>query len=192
MRTDTIVKLGGSLFEWSLFAETWIEWRRSRPPEEVLWVVPGGGGIADYVRHLQKIQKFSDSIAHYMALNSMEVHNPWLHDIFEISKYGRRWVTNLLDVNRQLKKIDLAKGIIPENWGVTSDALTLRLAVEGFRKVLFVKSVGPKHGHSLDEAIANAWVDDWTIANGKELLTRYPTEFEWVNLRSWAKAPQPS
>jgi aspartokinase-like uncharacterized kinase len=187
LRSGTIVKLGGSLYEWALFPETWVAWRRSRPPEEVLWVVPGGGGVADYVRHLQKLHRFSDPLAHQMALESMNFHGRWLHSIFAVSRHGKKWVTNLLDFDKQYKKADPANGSLPEDWTVTSDAVALRLGIEGFEKIVFLKSVGPKQGWGLQEAMAQKWVDDWTIANGPGLLARAGVEVEWVNLRGWAK-----
>lgn len=186
MSRVTMVKLGGSLFDWEGLPQAWLIWRRSLDPGEMVWVVPGGGLAADSIRKVQKVQKFSDSLAHHMAIESMLLLKPYLLELFATSKSGNKWPTEIVPLKEMLANLDHFDGRLPEDWSVTSDAITLRLA-DGHqvKKVVFLKSVGPKSSDNLDNPIAKGWVDDWTSEFGRQWIAGQGMAFEWVNLRRW-------
>lgn len=181
-----MVKLGGSLFGWDGLPAAWLNWRRSLDPTEMVWVVPGGGLAADSIRKVQKVQKFSDSLAHHMAIESMLLLKPYLLELFATSKSGNKWPTEMVPLKEMLANLDSFDGLLPENWSVTSDAITLRLA-DGHqvKKVVFLKSVGPRSSSNLDSPITKGWVDDWTSEFGRQRIAGQGFAFEWVNLRRW-------
>ncbi len=186
MSRVTMVKLGGSLFDWKGLPGAWLNWRRSLDPGEMVWVVPGGGNAADCIRKAQKSQKFSDSLAHHMAIDSMLLLKPYLLELFAQSKSANKWPTEIVPLKEMLANLDHFDGRLPENWSVTSDAITLRLA-DGHqvKKVVFLKSVGPKFSKDLDTPIARGWVDEWTSEFGPRRIADQGMAFEWVNLRRW-------
>ena len=186
MSRVTMVKLGGSLFDWEGLPRAWLNWRQSLDPTEMVWVVPGGGLAADSIRKLQRVHKFADSIAHHMAIDSMLLLKPYFLELFATSKSGNKWRTEIVPLKEMLANLDQLDGRLPEDWSVTSDAITLRLA-DGHqvKKVVFLKSVGPKSSNKLDNPITRGWVDAWTCEFGRQWLASHGMEFEWVNLRRW-------
>ncbi len=186
MNKIILVKLGGSLFEFPLLAKAWVQWRQSLPREKLVWVISGGGKAADWIRSLQKTHHFSDTLAHDMAMETMDLMKPFLLELFTLSQVGDHWPTKMAPVKSLLQDLNPKHGHLPLDWSVTSDAITLRLGEKPtIEKVVFLKSVGPRQDDSLELAIEKGWVDDWTIENGRKHLADQGISFEWINLRLW-------
>ncbi len=182
-----LVKLGGSLFEFPLLAKAWVHWRQSLPPEKPVWVIPGGGKGADWIRRLQKVHGFRDALAHEMAIESMQLIDPFLEELFALSQSGDKWPSKLAPLKKMLADLDSDGGALPTDWSVTSDAITLRLAQGAMvEEVILLKSVGPRQTDSLDLGIEKGWVDDWTRDHGRKHLADQGIGFRWINLRLWA------
>jgi aspartokinase-like uncharacterized kinase len=148
-----VVKLGGSLAGWSDL-KAWV--RLLAAPRAVdLVVVPGGGPFADQVRAAQGCWRFSDRVAHRMAVLAMEQYGLMLcglsrgrlapaerpGSIRALLKRGKTPVWS----PRTLVFAD-AEGArqIAETWDMTSDSLAAWLARRlGAQRLVLVKSARP-------------------------------------------------
>jgi len=95
-------------------------------------IIPGGGTFANFIRKIYSELKFTDELAHWMAIISMN------YNVIEISKKIPK-LKVFEDIN-QLKEIDKAFSIflpyrflkendrLPHNWQVTSDSIALFLS----------------------------------------------------------------
>lgn len=110
-------------------------------------IVPGGGPFADAVRLAQKRLKFSDAVAHHMALLAMEQYGCAIAGIAP----SMRTVETLPSIRACLQRgqaavwlptrMALGRPDIAESWEVTSDSLALWLAQRlKARGLLLVKS----------------------------------------------------
>ena len=68
----TVVKVGGSLFDHPKLGAGLRAYLESLAPAEVL-LVPGGGGVADAVRELDRVHALGGEAAHWLALRSLGV-----------------------------------------------------------------------------------------------------------------------
>lgn len=140
-----IVKIGGSLCG-DLRLAAWIEMLVEFGAGKVI-IVPGGGPYADVVRLQQKRWKFSDSIAHSLAVRAM--------DQFALQLAGINTqlvlATKLTALNEASSKLNipvwlpseivLAAPDIAQTWDVTSDSLAAWLARElNADRLILVKS----------------------------------------------------
>ncbi len=140
-----IVKIGGSLCD-DLRLEAWLEMLVEFGVGKVM-VVPGGGPYADVVRIQQKRWKFSDSIAHSLAVRAMDQF------ALQLAGINTRLVlaATLTALNDALSKrnvavwlpseIVLAARDIAQTWEVTSDSLAAWLARELYAdRLILIKS----------------------------------------------------
>ena len=147
-----VVKLGGSL-QGSPNLRRWLSVIAATAAPVV--IVPGGGPFADAVRLAQKRLKFSDAVAHHMALLAMEQFGRAIAGMAP----GMRTGETLPSIRAGLRdrqalvwlpvRMVLGRPDIAENWDVTSDSLALWLAWRlRARGLLLVKSArlpkGPK------------------------------------------------
>ncbi len=170
-----VVKLGGSL-QGSPTLRRWLKVIAVTAAPVV--IVPGGGPFADAVRLAQKRLKFSDSVAHHMALLAME-------------QYGRaiagmapslRTEETLQSIKTSMQsgqavvwlptRMVLGLPDIAESWEVTSDSLALWLAWRlRARGLLLVKSARlPKGSRRAAELSRRGIID----AAFPRMLADYP------------------
>ncbi len=101
-------------------------------------VLPGGSVFADAVRKLQAEAGFSDSIAHWMAIKSMEVYgsmisrlNPVLteaHSLSQVRDAWRRGFTPVVMPYKIMLELPKLQEVLPESWAVTSDSIAIAIA----------------------------------------------------------------
>ncbi len=159
-----VIKLGGSVIRSSAL-EAWLEAIAGAPQPVV--VVPGGGALADEVRHCQASLGFDDLAAHRMALLAMD-QLAWavagLRTDFEVGDSERALFASL-DQNRiavwapfslVAKRPDIAP-----SWTITSDSLAVWLAGRlGARRCYVVKSISRKQTAASAEQLARDGVVD--------------------------------
>ena len=161
-----VVKLGGSLTR-TQHLRKWLQSLDHHGRGRVV-LVPGGGPFAEQVRVAQTQWKFSDQIAHRMALLAMD-QNAWMlaglcetlvpaltHTAIQSGLEAARipvWVPSKMLLNKQ---------DIPQNWAVTSDSLAAWLALKlGAEQLVLVKSVSHERMcKSPAELRRNGIVDD--------------------------------
>ncbi len=145
---DAVVKVGGSLAAApdDLKALGRLLCREAKPHRFI--VVPGGGEFADVVRRLDNRIGLSPSIAHRMAILSMDQYGLFLTDVFPNavateslkaaqSSWAKKEVAILLP-----SKVLFAENPLPSSWEVTSDSIAAYLAVKfKAKKVVFVTDV---------------------------------------------------
>jgi 5-(aminomethyl)-3-furanmethanol phosphate kinase len=128
--TPVVLKLGGSLAETGQLRNMLAIVRRARRP---LVIVPGGGPFADAVRDMQRALRFSDEIAHEMALNAMHqmadamrAIEPRLATADTLIGMARAWRKRRVPVWLP-SRLCAGDRRIPRDWSITSDGLAARL-----------------------------------------------------------------
>jgi aspartokinase-like uncharacterized kinase len=136
-----VVKIGGSLQDSDCLTD-WLNRLIEHGAGKVV-IVPGGGKFADAVRQAQRRDGFDDVKAHKMALRAMEQYArllvsiaPELEPVSDLegiyasleNKKIVLWMPyELIEKNQEL----------PASWAVTSDALSVWLALELNFRTLF-------------------------------------------------------
>ena len=156
-----IVKIGGSLYS-SPHLKAWCDQLASIHQQSIV-IVPGGGPFADQIREVDNKWKLSDTLAHNMAVMSMQ-------------QFG----CLLANVNKKLKIIDTINSIsgtgamlwlpyndvvtecdYPENWQTTSDSLALWLACKSSANHLCLVKSAEIDDKSTDQLIDSDLVDSY-------------------------------
>jgi aspartokinase-like uncharacterized kinase len=144
-RPCVVVKLGGSLAAHPSLAHWLRELKHSAAGRYA--VVPGGGPFADTVRAAQAVWRFSDPVAHWMAIGAMDQFGQMLCGIeaglvacSTVLQIQDAWASERLPVwlptHLMRGRSDLAHG-----WEVSSDTIAAWLAhTLGARGLLLVKS----------------------------------------------------
>lgn len=126
-----VVKVSGNLITYPDRAKELLSRVYSYIKEHLVILVPGGSVFADLVRSLQGSLGFSDEVAHWMAVKSMEVYGIYLSSLhkslkpvervdeaYEAFYEGR---VPLLMPYRILRESDK----LPKTWSVTSDSIAI-------------------------------------------------------------------
>ena len=127
-----VIKFGGSLFHTPELKQ-WLELLASASEHEAVVIVPGGGPFAEQVRHAQRLHRFGDSSAHYMAILAMAQFGLLLADLAprcQLLSYPPAQETPLanglyiwLPDKALLHEPDL-----PHSWDISSDSIALWLS----------------------------------------------------------------
>ncbi|MDR6953166.1 aspartokinase-like uncharacterized kinase [Ancylobacter sp. 3268] len=142
-----IVKLGGSLVAAPRLADLLAGLAEAGAP---LIIVPGGGPLADAVRALQTRLSLGDRACHHMAILAMESLAVAFADLTPrlVACADADAMADAHAAGRAALWLPAAMGRgadLPASWDVTSDSLSLWLALRlQARRLVFVKSVpGP-------------------------------------------------
>lgn len=144
-RPHLVAKIGGSLCGSPLLAQ-WIAALERYP--HALTIISGGGPFADAVRAAQPAMKFSDGVAHQMALLAMEQYALALAGLFDgldvaatHEEIAAAHARGRIALWRPAAMVGAARDIAP-GWETTSDSLAAWLARETRASALLViKSV---------------------------------------------------
>lgn len=139
-----VVKLGGSLGESGRIGSVLRTVGRARV---ACVIVPGGGVFADAVRAAQAEHKFSEGVAHRMALLAMHQTGMMLcgmharlQPVETLAGIRRAIANSRIPVWLPLRLVE-GDTSVPRDWRTTSDALAARLAERlGGAPVVLVKS----------------------------------------------------
>ncbi|MCB1521118.1 MAG: uridylate kinase [Hyphomicrobiaceae bacterium] len=161
--SPVVVKIGGSLISGKRLQGIVATIARARRP---VVVVPGGGGFADEVRHVQAHHDVSDRAAHTMAILAMHQMGVMLQDmqvrfvaVETLAEIRQALAANRIPVWLPLR-LSVADTKIPADWSVTSDGLAARLAERlRLQAVYLVKSRCVIDGPSAAELAADGIVD---------------------------------
>ncbi len=140
-----VVKIGGSLCS-DLRLGAWLDMLVEIGAGKVI-IVPGGGPYADVVRIQQSRWKFSDQIAHSLAVRAMDQF------ALQLAGINTRLVlaAKLTALNQAMSKFNVTVWLpseiileapdIPQTWDVTSDSVAAWLARElNADRLILVKS----------------------------------------------------
>ncbi|NVM34109.1 MAG: hypothetical protein HWN81_00840 [Candidatus Lokiarchaeota archaeon] len=148
-RTTAIFKIGGKILEDFENLNSTISQLKQISKEKLIQktiLIPGGGSFANFIRKVYSELKFTEEIAHFMGIISMNYNG------LELSKkYPDLQIIESFD---KLKEIGNAiciflpyeylkeKDKLPHSWDVTSDSITLFLAKElGLSECFLIKDV---------------------------------------------------
>jgi aspartokinase-like uncharacterized kinase len=134
-----VIKVGGSLFDWPELAKRLQNLIDIRLPRRVV-VVPGGGAAADVVRAWDERHRLGDENAHWLALRSLSLTAHFLASVLPaarvIERLGERHtlyrdgLIPIMDMHAFARADDANADALPHHWGVTSDSLAVRVAVQ--------------------------------------------------------------
>ena len=175
-----VAKVGGSLLEWPRLParlERWLS--RTLERDEAPILIVGGGGVADWVRTMDRIHGLRDDEAHDLAVMSLDITARFI--AARIPR-GRP-----VSTPAQARDVQAAGGVpvlapsafladderradsLPKSWDVTSDSIAARLARRvGAARLVLLKSATLPSGTSVDAAAEAGFVDPYfpTAARG--------------------------
>jgi 5-(aminomethyl)-3-furanmethanol phosphate kinase len=176
----TVAKVGGSLYGLPGLRErlrTWI----AGVGKPVL-LVPGGGAVADVVRHLDRVHGLGEETAHWLALRALTVNAHFLAQLLEVQVVHLAGEERLavLDAHAFCLADEGRPGSLPHAWAATSDAVAARVTEVAGADLVLLKSADLAAGMSWSEAAAAGLVDE----TFDTIVRRAGLRATWVNLRS--------
>jgi len=183
-----VVKVGGSLYDLpdlTMRIRAWLE-RQNRA--RVL-IVPGGGPLADVVRHLDWTHGLGEEASHWLAIEAMSLAAHFLGRLLPEALLLPRVPGEsdgrgpfILDPLPFFREDEEQPGHYPHRWDVTSDSLAVRVAVKASAaELVLVKSVSWRS-------------NDWAAASREGVVDSYfatavlaaaGLRAQVVNLRRW-------
>jgi aspartokinase-like uncharacterized kinase len=165
-----VVKVGGSLLDWPGLPDALSTYLHARRDEPLVLLV-GGGRSTDVVRDLDRIHQLGPTVAHRLALHSLDLTAQVLAAIVPgLVVVDRRDDLHVAWSNRRtpvfaprpfLDEEDIrSPQPLPHSWDVTSDSIAARLAESlGASELALLKSAPPATAMSRREAAAAGLVD---------------------------------
>jgi aspartokinase-like uncharacterized kinase len=200
MHDLTVVKVGGSLFDWPELGQRLGQWLDTLSSTTVL-LIPGGGAIVEIIRNIDRWHHLGEEPAHWLALRALSINAHFMATILSPSNSSRPTVlTDLQEADAiwaqhripildpflfALRDEDQA-GHLPHSWSVTSDSLAARVAVcLRASKLILLKSTD----------IQNDWMNprmgivdpyfETTVRSAQSMSE--PLSVTGVNLRKWRR-----
>jgi aspartokinase-like uncharacterized kinase len=188
-----IVKVGGSLFDLPDLGPRLEAWLKALPGGDVI-LIAGGGAAADVIREMDRAHGLGEQISHGLALESLSLMASVLLAVappsLPLFRLGAPEWAGPREAPQSFFVQDLYSfacwdehrpGCLPQNWTVTSDSLSARVAeVMGARELILLKSVTIPPEMDWTEASRRGFVDGYfptMIARGVKARA--------VNLREW-------
>ncbi len=141
---EAVIKIGGSLQDDPASLKKLCGFLNRISKDHRILIVPGGGAFAELVRKLQAKHKFSDRVAHSMAIQGMEMYGLILHSMIEDSVL----IDSLAQTDKNGCRIFLPYKTLKRSreleasWRVTSDSIAAWVSSKiGCKKLVLVKMV---------------------------------------------------
>jgi aspartokinase-like uncharacterized kinase len=148
-KKTAIFKIGGSILEDFKNLNSTISQLAGLFKKKIIQrviIIPGGGSYANFIRKIYNDLKFTDELAHWMSIISMNYNGieigkkfPKLEvfeDFNDLKKKGKTF--SMFLPYKFLKENDK----LPHNWQVTSDSITLFIAKKvGLNECFLIKDV---------------------------------------------------
>lgn len=179
-----VFKVGGSLFDWPPLPER----LRTLPrafPEANLILVPGGGRLADVIRHYDSLYRIGEEQSHWFALKTLRLQAEilkWMLPDWRLVDQIRDGDTKVILDPHAFAMLDEANpDRLPHTWEVTSDSVALRVAqVSKASRLILLKSTPRPEGMGWREASERGLIDPHFPAR----FEQEPMPVEWWNLRT--------
>ena len=169
----SVIKVGGSLFEWDLLPVELDRWL-SRQNHHCQLLVAGGGALVDTIREYDRRFELSAEEVHHLCIEAMSVTSQMLSCLLP----GMRRVSRIDDLqkvcNSNKPKVRLMVEFpswlnnsqhelsqrLPASWDVTSDSIAAGIAGQlGSCELTLLKSCTPPAAQSLSALAERGYVD---------------------------------
>jgi aspartokinase-like uncharacterized kinase len=164
MKIDTVVKVGGSLYDLPNLGQRLAGWLAEQKGSLVL--VPGGGRSADLVRAWDQQHQLGEDESHWLALRALTLNAHYLAALLPGSRViqgldnARPGRISILDMHAWAMTVDEKPGQFPHTWDVTSDSLGAQVAIVGkASQLILLKSAPLPEGMNWHEAARQGIVD---------------------------------
>jgi aspartokinase-like uncharacterized kinase len=184
----TIVKVGGSLYDWPELGERLRAWLAQLDVEHVL-LVPGGGAAADAIRALDRVHHLGEETSHWLAIRALSLKACFLQRLLTDAELVSDPVAEtpwlgVLDPFPFFAADEQHTDHLPHDWRVTSDSLAVRVAVvTQARELVLLKSLEWTLGdwpHAMEAGVVDTYFGEALQQASPGLRTRI------VNLRTWS------
>jgi 5-(aminomethyl)-3-furanmethanol phosphate kinase len=197
----TLVKVGGSLFDWPLFPRrmtAFLKTLEAYDNSERIILIAGGGQAADVIRELDDLHGLGAETAHRLALHAMELSAhilaallPQAVTVRDVGGLRSVWSLASIPILAPLLIWDeiesSGKELLPMSWDTTSDSIAARIALHlAADRLVLLKSAPLPVGTLRHEAARLGLVDPMF-----PVVARSLSRVEYVNLREHAAALQP-
>jgi aspartokinase-like uncharacterized kinase len=177
-----VVKVGGSLYDSPDLGARLRRWLAESFPSAKVVLVPGGGGAADVIRHLDRRHGLGEETAHWLALRALTLNAHFLASLLpparvigELRDIGEKSELAILDVHEFARADEARDGRLPHTWAVTSDAVAARVAIVlQARHLVLLKSLTIPRDVNWAEAGRRGWVDE----SFAEVLHQAPADLQ--------------
>jgi aspartokinase-like uncharacterized kinase len=183
----TIVKVGGSLYDWPELGERLRAWLITLDVERVL-LVPGGGGTADVIRTLDRVHHLGEDASHWLAIRALSLNARFLQTLLPDAELvvdplaETPWL-GVLDAFPFCAADEQRADHLPHDWRVTSDSLAVRVAVVLQAAELILLKSRDWTDDDWPDAMEAGIVDAYF---GEALQQASPVlQMRVVNLRTW-------
>ena len=186
-----VAKVGGSLFDLPDLGPRLRRWLSERDDHHFI-LIPGGGAIADVIRHLDRQHHLGERVAHWLALRSLSLNAhvlaALLRDLPVIDYLPRPeeweaegWPVVILDPAAFVWADRRSPERLPESWDVTSDSVAARVA-QAFSadRLILLKSADLEAPYDWNRAAKRGFVDPYFAT----IVANAGVEVEVVNLRA--------
>jgi 5-(aminomethyl)-3-furanmethanol phosphate kinase len=196
----TVIKVGGSLFDWPLLPRRlteMIDARQAADREERLVLIAGGGPTANVVRELDRVHGLGDRSAHRLALHAMDFTAIILAELLpgtvpvqsqdNLRAVAAAGSIPVLAPRLILDEIERSgQDGLSESWDVTSDTIAAWMALHlGADRLVLLKSAPLPPGTTRLEAARLGLVDPMLP------IVAGPLPWvEYLNLREQASQPR--
>ena len=198
----TIVKVGGSLYDWPMLGERLRAWLHELNAERVL-IVPGGGAAADAVRAYDGVHQLGEEASHWLAIQAVSLNARLLQQLLpeanviadprgirfqscnaEPHDWNRMPQVYILDAYPFFQADEQTSAPLPHRWHVTSDSLAVRVAaLTDARELILLKSMAWAGDH-WTQAVQAGVVDGYFAEALKQTPASLRTRI--VNLQAWS------
>jgi aspartokinase-like uncharacterized kinase len=189
-----VVKVGGSLYDLPDLGSRLRRWLAEQCSDTHVVLIPGGGPLADTIRHFDQCHELGEEASHWLALRALTVNAHFLAALLapscvlgDVAELPCAWDMGqlpILDVHEFARGDEGCVGCLPHSWAVTSDALAARVAVvTQARQLVLLKSLTLPQGVDWREAGRRGLVDEMFA----DILLNAPSDLRVrvVNLRTW-------
>ena len=188
--TVRVIKVGGSLFDFSSLPEAWSRWLAEQSPA-VNVLIAGGGKLADVIREADQAWGLGDEAAHWLAIDVLAASARLLAAILRDARLERDWECLLNRVAerevgppivfcpvRFLQQVEarIPPHPLPHGWIATTDSIAARIAgILDAEELVLLKSADPP------SQVQPPYVDEYFVQAAAGL-----TCVRFVNLRRYA------
>jgi len=179
--TWTVVKVGGSLYEWADLPARLRSFMKRLDAGNVM-LVPGGGDVADAIRAFDRTHQLGEEASHWLALQALSVNARFLQALLPEAEIGASGPVAILDAYPFFMDDEARPDHLPHRWDVTSDSLAVRAACLLEAKELILLKSTSWAGNDWREAHEAGVVDAYFADAVRQRAHEFPIRV--VNLRA--------